>query len=89
MESFSWKLVSVGIGALAAIAARKALGVVWPGAHTPPLNPADRSVNWGEAVAWAVSSGIGAGLGRLVSKRLAAGGWEKATGNPPPGLTPS
>lgn len=86
MENFSWKAVSLGAGALAAIGARKLVAAVWPGSSRPPLNPADRRINWGEALSWAIASGLGAGVARLVSKRTAAKGWEMATGNTPPGV---
>lgn len=89
MESFSWKALSLVTGAGAAIAVRNLLSSVWPGSNTPPLNPADRRINWTDALAWAVASGIGAGLARVVSKRTAAAAWEKATGNPPPGIRPA
>lgn len=89
MESFSWKALSLVTGAAAAIAVRNLLSAVWPGSNRPPLNPADRRINWTDALAWAVASGIGAGLARVVSKRTAAAAWEKATGNPPPGITPA
>jgi hypothetical protein len=89
MESFSWKALSLVSGALAAIAVRKLLGSAWPGANQPPLNPANRRINWTEALVWGVASGIGAGVARVVSKRTAAAAWEKATGKPPPGITPA
>lgn len=81
-----WKVVSLGSGALAAIVVRKLLATVWPGAHTPPLNPADRRVGWREALAWGIASGVGAGVGRVVSKRTAAAAWQRSTGATPPGL---
>ena len=83
------KALSLGAGAAAAIAMRKLVASVWPGRGNPPLNPADRRVDWREAAAWAVASGIGAGVARLVSKRAAAGAWEKAIGQPPRGMKPS
>lgn len=82
----TWRALSVGTGALAAIAARKLVGAVWPGRHDPPLNPADRRIDWSEALAWAVASGIGAGVARVVSKRVSAAGWERALGDTPPGV---
>ncbi|MEO6654308.1 MAG: DUF4235 domain-containing protein [Ilumatobacteraceae bacterium] len=88
MESVRWKMVSVASGALAALAMRQLVAALWPGRHNPPLNPADRRIDWGEALAWSLASGVGAGIARLVSTRLAAGGWEKATGHPPPGIKP-
>lgn len=89
MESFSWKALSVASGALAAIAVRKLLSAMWPGSSEPPLNPADRRIDWTSAMVWGVASGIGAGVARVVSKRTAAAAWEKATGNPPPGIKPA
>lgn len=89
MESIGWKTLSLGAGALAAIAVRKIVGAVWPGSGRPPLNPADRRISWNEALAWGVASGVGAGVARLVSKRTAAAAWEQVTGNPPPGVTPA
>ena len=86
MKSTLWTALSVGTGALAAIGTRKIVAAVWPGRHQPPLNPADRRIDWREAVMWAVASGIGAGLARVVAKRTAATGWERAFGETPPGL---
>ncbi len=84
-----WKALSLGAGALAAIAMRRVVAAVWPGGSNPPLNPADRRIDWGEAAVWAIASGVGGGVARLVSKRAAAGAWEKTTGNPPPGVKPN
>lgn len=86
MESSAWKIVSLGSGVLAAVGMRKLIAAVWPGPHTPPLNPADRRIDWREALAWGVASGIGAGVSRVLSKRTAAKAWERATGSTPPGL---
>ena len=86
MRSSVWKSISLGSGVLAAVGVRKLLAAVWPGRHTPPLNPADRRIHWSEALAWGVASGIGAGVSRVVSKRSAAAAWQHATGTPPPGI---
>jgi hypothetical protein len=89
--SGEWKVVSALAGVLGGLITRKLLEVAWrsvrKGAeHDPPLNPADRRIGWGDALAWAVAAGVGAGVGRLLSERLAAAGWEAATGSPPPGV---
>ena len=85
-----WKVVSTASGLVAALLVRRLLGLVWarvsPTGHEPPLNPADRRIGWGEALAWAVASGAGVGAARVVSDRVAAKGWELATGEPPPGM---
>lgn len=89
MESMSWKVVSVGAGALAAIGMRQLVSAIWPGSARPPLNPADRKVDWTDALAWGIASGIGAGVARVVSTRGAATAWERVTGSPPPGINPA
>lgn len=84
-----WKAVSSLSGVAGAIATRKLLQAVWPvgdDATGPPFNPADRRVAWPTALQWALAAGIGAGVMRLLSQRLAAAGWEAATGAPPPGV---
>ncbi len=85
-----WKVVSTASGLLAGAAVRSLIGWAWgrwsPSDHDPPLNPADRDIAWGEAISWAVAAGVGAGVARVVSDRVAASGWELATGAPPPGI---
>ena len=85
-----WKLVSTGSGILAGLAAQRVVRVLWvrvgPSHGDPPSNPADRQVGWGEAVAWSIAAGVGVGVARLVSERVAARGWELAVGAPPPGM---
>jgi len=89
-QELAWKVVSTGTGILGGIVARKVLEVLWKtftsGHEDPPLNPADRRISWSEGLQWAIAAGVGAGVGRLVSERLAAAGWEAATGSPPPGI---
>ena len=85
-----WKVVSTASGLLAGALVRTALARAWgrisPSAHEPPLNPADRDVGWGEAISWSIAAGVGVGVARVLSDRLAASGWELATGQPPPGV---
>ena len=86
-----WKIISTLCGILGGLLTRKVLEVLWKSVrkgaeHDPPLNPADRRIGWGDALAWAVAAGVGAGVGRLLSERVAAAGWEAATGNAPPGI---
>lgn len=85
----AWKVVSSASGVVAAIGTRKALQALWPAGSDgdgPPFNPADRRVAWSEALQWTLAAAVGAALARLVSQRLAAAGWEAATGSPPPGI---
>jgi hypothetical protein len=89
-QVIAWKIISTGVGVLSGILVRQTIGLVWKaatkGREEPPLNPADRRISWSEGLQWAVASGIGVGVARLVSDRLAARGWEAATGHPPPGI---
>lgn len=88
--ALAWKGVSTLAGVAGAIATRKITGALWSSLSSssaePPLNPADRRVSWSEALQWAVAAGVGASIGRLLSQRVAAAGWESATGSPPPGV---
>lgn len=69
----AWQIIGVGGAALAAIAARKALSIVWEKAtHKPvPLNSYDDEVGLGEALAWTVVSGVGVAVVQLVVQRAA------------------
>lgn len=86
----AWKAVSTLAGVVGGIASRKLLQSAWSAIgvsdQEPPLNPADRRVDWVTAAEWAVAAGVGVGLARLMSQRAAAAGWEAATGSPPPGI---
>lgn len=86
MKSTMFKAVSVLAGAGAAVGSRALIGKLWPGG-APPKNPADRGVTWKDAITWAVASGIGAGVARIVAYRAAAGGWEKLTGDVAPDMS--
>lgn len=89
-EKAGWQAVSTLSAVVGGIATRKAVAALWGALSSsdvePPLNPADRRVHWITAVEWAVAAGVGVGLGRVVSQRLAAAGWERATGSTPPGV---
>lgn len=88
-ERVRWAALSRVSAILGTIAARKLLQAVWPAgddAPGPPFNPADRRVAWSTALQWGVAAGVGTGIGRIVSQRAAAAGWEAATGGAPPGL---
>jgi hypothetical protein len=86
MKKFGWKAVSVGVGALAALATQRGLEVVWRSVRgsTPPKVPGDRSSSMVDALSWAVATGVGAGVARLLAVRTAAAVWEAAAHEPPP-----
>jgi hypothetical protein len=52
----------------------------------PPQNPADPDVSIGEAVAWAVVSGVAIGVARMLASRKAANYYRRSTGHLPPNL---
>ncbi len=87
-EETTWKLFGTGAAILSGILVRKIVYAVWRAVRKgdPPANPADRATSWPEAVAFALATGAGIGVGRMVAARGAAAGWEKATGSLPPGL---
>lgn len=87
-EETTWQVVAVGSAALAGIGARALMNNGWKlvRGDEPPQNPAARSVDWSEAVAWTVVTGVVVGLMRLVAERGAATGWRRMKGHYPKGL---
>jgi hypothetical protein len=85
-KAASWKVVSLGAGALAALVTRRALAMVWNQVAEvpPPEHLADRRVPWIPALSWAVATGVGIGVMNLVAQRSAATVWEAATHETPP-----
>lgn len=88
-ERARWAALSKLSGVVAAVAVTKVLQTLWPDrddAVAPPFNPADRRIGWTTALQWGLAAGVGTGIARVLSQRLAAAGWEAATGSAPPGL---
>lgn len=67
-------LILIGV-ATAGIATHRLLERIWEeNARRPaPKNPADPGVSWGEALLWAASAGVLAGLAKTVTRRGLAG----------------
>lgn len=86
MKDTAWKVLSVGSAALAAMLVRRLVAALWPGERSTAINTADRSVSWQDGLRWALISGVAAATARLVGKRLATAGWERAFGESPPGV---
>jgi hypothetical protein len=72
----------------ATILARKAMTATWKlsTGKQPPANPEHPDVSMGEAVAWAVASGVAVGLARMLAGRKAADYYRRSTGHLPPNL---
>lgn len=88
IEKTAWKAVGTGGAIVAGLTARKLLTAAWTKARktNPPSNPAAPDTSWGEALAWAVASGVAVAVSRLLAQRGAAAGWQRALGSLPPGL---
>lgn len=88
-QKLTWNVLAGVAAAATAWAGRQAVTAVWSAVTDAegPVNPADRSISWGEALGWAVLAGITAGLARVLGRRGAAAAWERVTGQAPPGLS--
>lgn len=85
-RDLAWKGISYGAGALATVATQRVLSQLWGRVanDAPPDNPADRSTDMLPALSWAIATGVGIGVMRLIALRSAARVWEVATNAPPP-----
>jgi hypothetical protein len=86
-----WKVVSTGAGLLGGLVARKLLRAGYQTvrrdpAAASPFDPTDARFSWPDAVLWAAAAGVGLGIAKVVSARIAVIGWETATGTLPPGV---
>jgi hypothetical protein len=87
-HSMAWKVVSMGAGVGAGFVTRRIVQALWgrfgDDSGGAPPTPTDRRVPWVQAVQWTVVTSVAVGVARLVSQRVAAAGWQAATGEPPP-----
>jgi len=86
-----WKLVSSISGVLGAVVAEKLMSAGYRAirkdtAPVSPFDPADTRFTWPAALRWSVAGGIGLGIAKVISARVAAIGWKAATGTAPPGV---
>ena len=90
-STLTWKLMGTGSAIVAGTLTRKLITKTWKGVTgaEPPTNPEHPDVTWGEAITWALASGVAVALARLVATRAAANRWVKSTGSLPPGLDES
>ena len=88
VEKIAWKLAASAVGAGAGLLVTKASTIAWRRArHTePPTDPTSRRTNRGETLVWAGAVAAVAGVAKAIAIRGAAAGWEKATGQLPPGV---
>jgi hypothetical protein len=85
-KTYSWKVITLGSGAVAGLVTQRLLEAAWGGLRNqvPIPRPADRRATWTDAVSWAVATGVGAGVARLIAIRTAARVWEAAIHETPP-----
>jgi hypothetical protein len=86
MKQLTYNALSTVAGIGAAVAARKLVSALWRSDTQTPLNPADRRTSWREALAWGLATAVGAAVARVVALRGTAAGWEKLSGETPPGV---
>jgi hypothetical protein len=86
VKKYTWKAITIAVGALVGLATQRLIEMTWKlvRGSTPPKVLADRRSPWLDAVSWAIASGIGVGVARLVAIRTAAGVWEATIHEPPP-----
>jgi hypothetical protein len=85
-----WKLVFTITGMLGGLLARKLMRTGYTiirkdAAAASPFDPTKARFSWPDALLWAAAAGIGLGIAKVVSARVAVFGWEAATGTVPPG----
>lgn len=82
------KLVGIATGVVVRKAADKAVTTVWRRTRRtePPADPAAPGTPWGEALSWAVASGVAMSVARLLATRGTAKAKLALTGRAPEGL---
>jgi Protein of unknown function (DUF4235) len=84
-----WKVFSTVTALLGAMLAKRLMRAAYrairkEAAPAEPFDPTDARFSWPDALVWAGAAGIGLGIARVLSARIAAIGWEVATGTAPP-----
>jgi hypothetical protein len=89
-----WKAFSTITGLVGAMIAKKLLRLGYRAIRKDadpdsPFDPTDARFSVSEALLWAIASGVGLVIAKMVSARIAAIGWKAATGKAPPVLSPT
>jgi len=85
-----WKLESMAVGMVCASIATKLIRTLYRALRNDKspddvFDPNSARFSWPDAVVWAAAAGVGLGIAKVMSARLAAMGWRAATGELPPG----
>jgi Protein of unknown function (DUF4235) len=85
-KQLGWKAISYGAGAVSGLVTQRVAERMWRGMRhgQPPPVPADRRGPLIDALSWAVATGVGMSISRLLAVRGAAVVWEAATHEAPP-----
>jgi hypothetical protein len=85
-KKYGWKAFTIGLGALTGFVTTRVLEVIWKvlRGSIPPKMAADRRSSLVDALSWAIATGVGVGVARLLAIRSAAALWEVAVHEPPP-----
>jgi len=86
-----WKLVSTVCGMIGATIAERLMSAAYRAVRkdsepVSPFDPADTRFTWPDALRWSIAGGIGLGVAKVISARVAVIGWKVATGSLPPGV---
>lgn len=86
-----WKLVVTITGVLGALLAKRLMRLGFQAVRkdakaASPFDPTSPDFSWPDVILWAVAAGVGLGVAKVLSARLAVFSWEAATGTRPPGF---
>ena len=85
-----WMLASTVSGMVGAWIASKIIRTLFKAIRkrspTTVFDPNSARFSWPDVVLWAAAGGIGLGIAKVTSARVATIGWEVATGTRPPGI---
>jgi hypothetical protein len=80
-----WNALSAGSAAISVLVTRRVLTAVWECfGHEPPEGLEDRKHSWRSALTWAVATGVGIAVARVIAVRVSARAWQVATHEAPP-----
>ena len=85
-----WLAETTVVGMLGAMIAQRVIRALYRAirkrAPESVFDPNSARFSWPDVVLWAAAAGIGLGVAKVTSARVARFGWEVATGTLPPGI---
>jgi hypothetical protein len=80
------KIITVAVGIPVGIATKKVVNGIWSTARSDdtPRKPAERGVQWSDAIGWAALSAVGVVVADLVTRKGAEEVWRTVLGGEPP-----